>query len=948
MVDYNKSSTVIKLAVIGDVHDDASRRVIPNDQIKNFQYTVIGTDAYKFVIELVNYDDSFLSSVVKSLQAIVRDADTPDYTDFGAAENESTLRSLPKILVQFGYEDHNAKEVLSHVHFATISNAKYKFTQGQEKILVLDAVFNSKSNPDPEDLSTYASKQIVDVIFPDSNTPEKTLCEFKPAQAGTGYNKNDDILFLDIVRGVIKDLIGSKDGTEFLYLAPDKGQYRNAFRNERRRIERALSKKTPPLPDGFWDSTKMILAGALSPIDNLKKLYLNFPGHGDQKEFIQHYMGWGEAQWDQLELLFKELGLDLTRRYGHYTPWNELGKWADGFFDDAADMATAARDVIAEKTLGEGSFVDRVVDAGSRIWSGSEQRLTYVIQATAGGIGKDNIQNLLMQDGLALDVEGYPSYWEAEITTKYDDTNYQLSVGKEANITAKIVRGAPTTDGGDLVGKTYTVKFNGDENLFHYDPPDSNTLNFGESAFLKDRWAKIADELNDKRVERMESDAADILKDEEEEKQKRKDALENPTPESDGFKISNMSHSDKRDMFNRNVEVAAISASGTTTFATAKSILKAYNKLFANGRSDDELELVYHCSFSAGDFNDILSYHEGDPLKTRTTHAVLGFRPAINEYKETLKDFEVLSSPITEESDNHKTLYLDYGKTGSITKYFDFTGDVRWLRNINTAIATNHYVDNVYSFLETDTIQRSFSSIIPLLLKDKKFIKAMQEANDKVNLDKPEKKHIDIEETLNILLAQLLDQLQMDGNKKNTDHDTPVQALTPEQLESLNYVSTYIEEGDSENYLKSRLGDDFKEKMSSFNLFLAGLANSESLKLLMDYKKAYHGYIIKPSNMFDNIAGDDRSTDLKDVLATYQNNINMFAEVKLKTLGIPELTLIADFQRPVRFTIYDPSKNTDSKHWLSGIYKITALSHNITSSDAYSSELTLLKINAST
>jgi len=947
MVDYNKSSTVIKLAVIGDVHDDASRRVIPNDQIKNFQYTVIGTDAYKFVIELVNYDDSFLSSVVKSLQAIVRDADTPDYTDFGAAENESTLRSLPKILVQFGYEDHNAKEVLSHVHFATISNAKYKFTQGQEKILVLDAVFNSKSNPDPEDLSTYKSSQIVDVIFPDSNTPEKTLCNFKPGQDGTGENENDDILFLDMIRGVIKDLIGSKDGTEFLYLAPDDSQYRVAFRHERRRIERALSKKTPPLPDGFWAATKTILAGALNPIDNLKNAYLNYPGHGAQKEFIQHYMGWGEAQWDQLELLFKELGLDLTRRYGHYTPWKEFAKTWDGAYEEVAELAADAGRALGRRVTGEGSLIDVVSDVGSRIWNGSERKLTYVMMSTAAGTGRDNIQELLLEDGLALDIDGVPSWWDAEIITKYDDTNYQLAVGKEANITAKIIRGAPTAGGGNLIGKTYTVKFNGSENLFHYDPAGENTLNFEDSATLKERWAKIADELNDRKVERMESDAADILRDEEKEKQKRKDALENPTPESDGFKISNMSHSDKRDMFNRNVEVAAISASGTTTFATAKSIIKAYNKLFANGKSDYELELVYHCSFSAGDFNDILSYHEGDPLKTRTTHAVLGFRPAINEYKENLKDFEIFSSPITEESDNHKTLHLDYGKTGSITKYFDFTGDVRWLRNINTAIATNHYVDNVYSFLESDVIQRSFSSIIPLLLKDHEFIEAMDEANDKVNLDKPEKKHITITDTLNQLQNQLLDQMQQAGNTNVPTHN-PVKALTSEQLKSLKYVSTYIEEGGGEGYLETHLGDDFKEKMSSFNLFLAGLANSESLKLLMDYKQAYHGYIIKPSNIFDNIAGDERSTDLKDVLATYQNNINMFAEVKLKTLGIPELTLIADFQRPVRFTIYDPSKNTDSKHWLSGIYKITALSHNITSSDAYSSELTLLKINART
>jgi len=944
MVDYNKSSTVIKLAVIGDVHADASAvKVIPNDQIKNFKYTLLGDDAFKFVIELVNYDDAFLTSITKSVNTMVKDVGAPDYTNLD--EDNANLKSLPKLLIQFGYEDHNSKEVLSHVHLTNVTDVKYQFTQGQEKILVITSRFSPSKNSDPEDLAAYQSTSFIDIIFPEANRPDGVNCYFKPSQQGAAENSNSKITYHDLVINVVRDLVGPKDGTEFKYLEPDKKTKTAITGIINRAIFKALSHR-PEVPEGVWETVKANVASWISPLDNLKEIALT----SFNSEFMEHYLGFGEHEWDKLVELSKELKLEFTRRYGHYNPTEEISKAFSGAFDSAMNvgekLATATGNVILGNT--QNSLTDLAVDFGTKLLNGYlASELVYIINNNSGGIAQGNIEQAMVDDGLELDEFGLVPPFNAKILTGYGEQARNILAGKEGVLNVEIIN-YPSSH----VGRKYKVPFNGNEMVLHFmmdnDGNVTTTIDTeaGPAPFA-DRLMLIADELNEQTTFDKREDLQEVAEAEQEERERIDEERRNPTPEGTGYKLAGLPHSEKRNIFNRDIKVSAISEEGVSTHATAASIIKAYNKLFSADKPEYELEILYHVGTSSGDFNSILLENEGDPKKTRTLHAVIGLKPDITAYKNSLKELEITSSPLTKEDEDHAIIHLDYGRNTSIVKYFDFTGDIRWLRNINTAIVTNSYVDNVYPFLETKTIQKTFTSIVPLLLKDQEFLHEMRAADEtlndaKIDDDDPDS---DIKKVLEDLLAQFQGQINLEDEAPGDDYYNGVNALTPEMLKSLSYVEDYIEAGNSAGYLNRGLGDDFKEKMSSFNLFLGGMANTESIKLLMDYKNADQGFVIKPSNVFDKAAQDTRTPELKNALAIYQNNMNMFAEIKIKTLGIPEVTTVQDItQRAVALSVYDPSENNDRKHWLSGLYKITSLSHSITASESYSSELTLLKL----
>ena len=116
---YNKSATVVKLAVIGDVLDTPKNLIVLPDQIASFEYTLLGKDAYMFKIELVNYDEVFLSSITKAINKVIKSSKASDYTSLAADRSE--LQSMPKLLIQWGYEDINGVERLSAIHAAAVT-----------------------------------------------------------------------------------------------------------------------------------------------------------------------------------------------------------------------------------------------------------------------------------------------------------------------------------------------------------------------------------------------------------------------------------------------------------------------------------------------------------------------------------------------------------------------------------------------------------------------------------------------------------------------------------------------------------------------------------------------------------------------------------------------------------------------------------------------------------
>ena len=164
------------------------------------------------------------------------------------------------------------------------------------------------------------------------------------------------------------------------------------------------------------------------------------------------------------------------------------------------------------------------------------------------------------------------------------------------------------------------------------------------------------------------------------------------------------------------------------------------------------------------------------------------------------------------------------------------------------------------------------------------------------------------------------------------------------RLEDLKHVNDYLYNKVSNADLEKAFTGDFKESLSTFHLFLAATADAQSLSLLMD-KTPGGRYYLREHNVYDDRAGTDVSQEVNASLQHYAENLNEFSEVRIKTLGIPEISRLADIKhRSVYLTVADPSEDNQRRlHWITGLYRITSLNHHISPSEGYSSEFKLIK-----
>ena len=923
MGDYNKSASIVKLAVIGDVFKEGSVAPIPNDQIRSFKYTLLGDNAFKFVFELVNYDQAFLTSITKTVNKMATDAGTPDYTNLDP--DLSDLTSLPKILVQFGYEDHKGSEILSKVHFSTVSEVAYKFSQGEEKILVITSVFdpNGGAEADTLDSASYESMQYIDIIFPTENVRSDANVFFKRSSPEE-ENTNPYISPYDIVVGMCKDLLSYKDGVNWVHLEPSGTPGKRGHEIMSKKIlHDALTIKVTDYPTNtfraFFESTGKALS---DPVQGFKDAMINMAEAlpDEAGEFIEGKTGFGARQYNDLIVLLEPLKLTLERKYEEYGYWGNMMKVTKG-----------ALDTMGEGLLGVGQmFLDDFTRGALAIADGADWLVAYLdgetdIKYKFNHNSGANVSEAVYRMSAELD---YYDEFEGEVTLNNDQRN-KIAHGSKAHVT--ITMTSPT----GLARPSIPIPLDGSETVLYQALEASQP----QTGILRDLILEFNSKIAREVAENEE--LAEVQKVAAEE-QANRDAM--VTPESDLIKISEMSDSEKLNAFNRNIKFTATSEEGTSIFETVAAILKGYNQIFTNGDSDLDLEIAYLGHTSAGDFNTVLLEHEGQPLQTRLIDIVIGLKPDIRKYEEDLYGYdgpysrEILSSPLTKEEDDHAIIYIDYGRNSSVTKFFDYTGDIRWLRNISASLAANHHIDNVYVYLEGKTIKRSYLDVVRLLLTDPKFIEAMGKVGKDITgtlhklKDQFNSKYMDIENGVVV------------DDGKFLSYYAAVKPITMEELEDLKYVTQYIQSGASDDTLNNST-DTFKDTLSSFNLFISSLYEAETVGLLMDNRPANKGFYLKPSNQFDKIALNTLGPAVKQKLSIFQENANMFAEVKLKTLGIPELTTIPDItHRYVYFDIYDPSEDREGKHWLSGAFQITGLSHSISPSEGFSSEFTLAKV----
>ena len=342
---YNKSSTVVKLAVIGDVIPDAiipqgfmsfgmhgndsiyapgdepvEILEVPSDQIASFEYTLFGEDSYKFNIELVNYSENLLTSILKVIAKGIPTVDPDGYLELGG---ESKLESLPKLLIQWGYEDLDGNPALSTIHSAAITTVDYKFSQGKEKILVLQAVFTG----DTLDASaTHESTLYVDLDMPMQAKADETLQIFIN-KSGAEKNTQDHLSLGDIVRNAVTDLLETLDGfsvsssgiTDELHMK-EVSQLQEAL-IPRMQIE--VDEEGEPLKESDATADEFEKMNSVSlhskNLDHVSESKSGFvhTRKGSLEKYINRALKDDDMEahyWKTLESIFSFIGLELTRR----------------------------------------------------------------------------------------------------------------------------------------------------------------------------------------------------------------------------------------------------------------------------------------------------------------------------------------------------------------------------------------------------------------------------------------------------------------------------------------------------------------------------------------------------------------------------------------------------------------------------------------------------------
>ena len=138
------------------------------------------------------------------------------------------------------------------------------------------------------------------------------------------------------------------------------------------------------------------------------------------------------------------------------------------------------------------------------------------------------------------------------------------------------------------------------------------------------------------------------------------------------------------------------------------------------------------------------------------------------------------------------------------------------------------------------------------------------------------------------------------------------------------------------------------DELTVFLEYLSSRAYSHFLIFNPDPDAPYV-YKVQQDSPFDAYEGDTSDNDAREraFLSEFVSNSQTPWELKVKTLGIPEMDTIAEILTPraVYLKVTDLSKSTRGDYgpnYLDGVYRIIGLSH-VLDRTGYTSEFTLLK-----
>ena len=298
-------------------------------------------------------------------------------------------------------------------------------------------------------------------------------------------------------------------------------------------------------------------------------------------------------------------------------------------------------------------------------------------------------------------------------------------------------------------------------------------------------------------------------------------------------------------------------------------------------------------------------------------------------------------------------IFLSYGQKDSIVTDLKFTGDIRTLYNIPRAFYATRQFNSLQGFFKTTTTSETNQMLKDMIL----FVHDTQNEKKLSNLQYA------LTQSSNDELTQSLlkDRDAIETERADIQNINAIDYLT--HKEYLDMFPALVTEFTDEQLESAGFKDPLAaRKVTSI---LGSKEFTDILFPVKDYsdQSALHGYANSQgstiiSRQLDVAFFNQKLSQLErasmDAKKNYvENTQNEAWQIQIATLGIPEIDVMGAefFARRVYLTVNTPrggktKEGTEGLHWLSGIYSIVGIRHELEPSSGFITNLSLVKVPA--
>lgn len=910
MVSDNIDRTaVVKLAVLGvpPKEGESSYDIQLQNQLHDFSYSVISDnsgDSYVFKIELINFDETIHRTLVNAFSASLnRDRKSNNLV----ATEQNILDGFPKLLIQWGYPGS-----LSKVHVAQLSDLKYKFTQAKEKVLIIEAVNAGDWAETFFMNATYTSKQVA------MNTKSLSPTFLQDLSISK--------LIFELLLGSLINVRGIDATAEFQQSDYDA-------------LDKEIEKILNALEEGESSKPRREVVGTPDEVKEMK----------------------AKNKYQGLQRFFKLIGFQFS-----------TVRDLDSFKDEEGIYPIYSKPF----TKAESGIHGEIISYASENQLNKPGRIDYLSTETNANrtsvtaIFDINSGNTQINDDIVNRVNTYNNErgpGEALVLIESVqllapmDPNQLRKIEAGSNVRVAVLSAAGANEDGNYVflGKSTSYPTVTPSTFL---PAGGSIQNFAkELTFEAQKEAQeghpeVAKDIVPSTVSDRLGDTAAVRK------ETRKT-------------FSELDRIETQELLYSNIKIGLYSGEGTSTLTTIKSIISNFNKLMSTADNHifmNESDIVYGGMSFEEVLNILNTLSDDSKYKASTLFRFSRGKILSGRAKSRLKD--IISFPKINRVDpqtGNSIADISYGKSDSIVKYFDFTGDIRYLTNMQASVATLESLESTYDYLSQDS-QIKILPVIDFLLNSQDFKNALA---DKYKTDNKFIKN----------LERLAADLKLRQDSGGTYPTRDIEGLDYKFLVQSEFITAYLKNnrednpGELENAILTQGLGESEDLLTTAEVFFATISTSlgigalftpiidpieEPNVIILERALAVEEgrefitpaksvtYKLSLNNPFDVYKVHKDTTTLTKAsqvaLETLYQNLTTPWDLKIKTLGMPELDTLDEIIAPryFNFEVHDLSRETQVggyRHWLTGIYRPMAINHKINNSVGYISEFTLLK-----